>query len=70
MTDCSIRFEDNALSRYHCIINYNNSWQIQDGDGRKMSTNGTWLYAEESFPVYNQMLFKVGETLFRADLKS
>jgi hypothetical protein len=36
-----------------------------DGDGNKTSTNGTWLFADELFKVYDQMLFKAGQTLFR-----
>ena len=68
MSDCNIRFDDNSLSRYHCIITYSNGWHIQDGDGKKISTNGTWLFAEEFFEIYNGMMFKAGESLFRADL--
>ena len=68
MSDCKIRFDDNSLSRYHCIITFNRVWYIQDGDGKKLSTNGTWLFAEDFFEVYDGMFFKVGETLFRSDI--
>ena len=41
---------------------------MQDGDGKKFSTNGTWLFAEKSFEIYSGMMFKAGESLFRTDL--
>ncbi|OMJ80059.1 hypothetical protein SteCoe_19789 [Stentor coeruleus] len=67
MNDCAIRFDDNSLSRYHCIITYKDRWIIQDGDGNKISTNGTWLFVEEFFEIHNEMIFKVGETTFRTE---
>ncbi|OMJ83356.1 hypothetical protein SteCoe_15759 [Stentor coeruleus] len=69
MSDCTIRFDDSSLSRYHCLITFNGWWYMQDGDGKKISTNGTWLFAEDFYEVYNGMLFKVGETLMRTDIK-
>lgn len=70
MADCRIRFDDNSLSRYHCMITFNGWWYIQDGDGKKISTNGTWLFVDEFFEIFHGMLFKAGETLFRADIRS
>lgn len=70
MTDCQIRFEDSSLSRYHCSLVYNEHWQIVDGDGEKPSTNGTWLFANNFFEIYDGMQFKVGETLFKAQITS
>jgi hypothetical protein len=68
MNDCDIRFEDSSLSRYHCFLYYDSGWMIQDGDGKKLSTNGTWMFVEQFFEVYNEMVFKAGETLFQAKL--
>ena len=65
MVDCSIRIDDNSLSRYHCIFQFENQWALVDGDGEKQSTNGTWLFAENFMELYDQMVFKVGETLFK-----
>ena len=65
MSDCSIRFDDSSLSRYHCLISYKRGWYIQDGDETKPSTNGTWLFAEEFVEVYDNMVFKAAETLFK-----
>ena len=70
MTDCQIRFEDTSLSRYHCALHYEKSWMIHDGEQEKPSTNGTWLFAEQFFEIFDGMTFKVGETLFRSQLTS
>jgi hypothetical protein len=68
MTDCTIKFDDNSLSRYHCLISFKDKWVVQDGDGKVQSTNGTWLFVEEFFEVYHEMIMKVGETTFRTEL--
>lgn len=68
MTDCSIRFEDNSLSRCHCMLSYADGWNLIDGDGEKNSTNGTWLFVEQFFEVHENMVFKAGETLFKSQL--
>ena len=47
---------------------YDEEWKIQDGDGKKLSTNGTWLFVEQFFEVFNDMVFKAGESLFKAKL--
>jgi hypothetical protein len=43
-------------------------WVLYDGDGAKLSTNGTWLFVDELFEIYDNMIFKAGQTLFRASL--
>lgn len=47
---------------------YSDAWMIMDGDGKKLSTNGTWLFAEQFFEIYDGMIFKAGETLFRTKI--
>jgi hypothetical protein len=41
-------------------------WCLEDGDGTKKSTNGTWLYIEDPFEIHNNMIFKAGSLLFKA----
>ena len=49
-----------------CQIEYlNGNWILRDGDGAKNSTNGTWLFVDELFKVYDGMVFKAGQALFR-----
>ena len=52
------------------MLYYEDSWMITDGDGEKPSTNGTWLFADHFFEVFDGMSFKVGETLFKAQITS
>lgn len=67
MIDCKIRFDDNSLSRYQCTMRFENQkWVLRDGDGKKSSTNGTWLFADEYFEIYEDLVFKAGQTLFQA----
>ncbi|OMJ66943.1 hypothetical protein SteCoe_36043 [Stentor coeruleus] len=66
--DCDIRFEDTSLSRNHCYMYYADAWMIMDGDGKKLSTNGTWLFVEQFFEFYDGLVFKAGESLFKAKI--
>jgi len=68
MSDCTIRFEDTSLSRYHCLFYFDKQWIVSDGDGEKASTNGTWLFADNFFEIFDGMNFKVGESLFKAQI--
>lgn len=66
MPSCSIKFDDNQLSRLQCTIeNIDGNWILNDGDGTKNSTNGTWLFVDELFKIYDGMVFKAGQTLFK-----
>ena len=68
MADCHIKFDDNSLSRYQCSLMFveGKGWFVMDGDGKKCSTNGTWLFVDELFEIFNNMVFKAGQTLFQA----
>ena len=66
MNDCDIKLEDTSLSRYHCCLYYDTVWTLLDGDGKKLSTNGTWLFVEQFLDIYDGMVFKAGETLFKS----
>jgi hypothetical protein len=45
-----------------------NEWRLSDGNGTKLSTNGTWLFAEDEFEIFDQLIFKAGQTLFKTTL--
>ncbi len=54
MTNCDIKFDDNSLSRLQCCIVFEDgNWVLKDGDGSKLSTNGTWLFVDELFKIYD-----------------
>ena len=43
MSGCDIKFDDFSLSRRQCNIFWEDeNWILTDGDGQKLSTNGTW----------------------------
>lgn len=67
MADCQVQFDDTSLSRYQCALFYkeNEGWYAADGDSVKSSTNGTWLFLDDYFPIESDMVFKAGMTLFR-----
>jgi len=76
--DCEVTINDNLLSRFHCYIEYNNivGWIIKDGYTVKnkdiyehcYSTNGTWMYLNDDFPIHEGMSFKAFQTLFECHL--
>lgn len=76
--NCEVVVEDNMLSRVHCTVEYRNNvgWVIRDGvyntnkDGNvevKPSTNGTWLFASEEMPIYEGLIFKSNNNLFKCN---
>jgi hypothetical protein len=67
MADCQVKFEDAGLSRCQCRLLYSNgNWKLQDGDGLKASTNGTWVMVQTCFPLGVKTVFKAGRMLFEA----
>ena len=73
---CQVRLKNNNISRIQSKYNNNmessyrmmfmgRNWMLFDGDGLKHSTNGTWLFVDKMFPLYNNLLFKAGDLLFK-----
>ena len=64
---CQVRFNDTSLSRVQCTIDYiDDRWLIKDGDGaQKMSTNGTWLFAEDEIKIEHKSIVKAGLSIFQ-----
>ena len=76
-SDNNIVIDDDMLSRIHCTIDYmNEKWYIQDGFAKKgiedkdiqKSTNGSWIYAYDECPIFNNMIFKANHNLFICNL--
>ena len=64
--DIDFNFEDDDVSRKQCIIYYeDNNWYIQDGDGIKPSSNGTWFYPEKYYDILDGMIIRMGTTSFK-----
>ena len=71
--DCDVCIEDNMLSRLHCVVRFNKEeecWELKDGNGfGKKSTNGTWVYVNESTMIEEGMIFKSNHNLFECKYK-
>ena len=64
---CDVAIEDAVLSKLQAHIYFNQEkecWVLEDGFNGKRSLNGTWLYLNDDFKIYNGMTFKANQTLF------
>ena len=71
--NCNIIIEDMMLSKIQCRIEYisrEKKFYLNDGDGKKESTNGTWVFIINPTQITNNFLFKAEHTLFVANLIS
>ena len=58
---CDVAIEDAVLSKIQANIYFNQEkecWYLEDGHNNKRSLNGTWLYLNEDYDIYNGMTFK------------
>lgn len=63
--NCDIRIEDKLLSKTQAHIKFvDNNWRLFDGYNGKGSTNGTWIYLNDDFEMYDGMTFKANQTIF------
>ena len=68
---CNIIIEDMMLSKIQCRIEYSindKCFYLYDGDGKKESTNGTWVFILNPTKITNNFMFKAEHTLFVANL--
>ena len=64
-----IQLNDKLLSQIHCIINYSNEgWKLFDGQPNKPSTNGTWVYINNEYIMYDKMIFRTNQIMFQASI--
>jgi len=67
MKDCKLKFDDAGLSRYQCVLLCESGrWQVQDGDGVRASTNGTWALVKGKKTLQGSTLLKAGGVLIEA----
>ena len=69
--NCDVIIEDMMLSKIQCYIEYNANdklFYLNDGDGKKESTNGTWVFILNPTKITNNFMFKAEHTLFVANL--
>ena len=67
--NCDIRIDDKLLSKTQAHIKYvDKNWKLFDGYNGKNSTNGTWIYLNEEFEIYDGMTFKANQTIFNVNV--
>jgi hypothetical protein len=69
--NCDVVIEDAVLSKFQAHIYFNHEkecWCLEDGFNSKKSLNGTWLYLNDDFEIYDGMTFKANQTLFQANI--
>jgi hypothetical protein len=66
-SSADIQLNDKLLSKVHCEISYQepDGWVLIDGCAGKPSTNGTWIYLNDDFQIYEKMIFKSNQTIFQ-----
>ena len=68
---CTIAFQATSLSRKQCMIyRHNDDIFLEDGDGKNGSTNGTWVFVDVDIIIENGLIFKAGQSLFKASIVS
>ena len=68
---CDVVIDDVMLSKIHTCIEYKpekNIFYLYDGDGKKESTNGTWVFILNPIKITDNFMFKAEHTLFIATL--
>ena len=67
--NCTIPFQSASLSRKQCMIyKAHDGIYIVDGDGKKTSTNGTWIFVDSDCFLEDGLIFKAGQSLFRVSV--
>ena len=68
---CDVVIDDVMLSKIHTCIEYKpekNIFYLYDGDAKKESTNGTWVFIINPIKITDNFMFKAEHTLFIATL--
>lgn len=68
---CNITIDDDMLSKTHACIEYkfkDKSVYLYDGDIKKESKNGTWVFIGNPIQITDNFTFKAEHTLFVANI--
>jgi len=69
LSTCTVVFDEYGVSRIQCkIFCEDGQWYLKDGDGFKKSTNGTWILLQDKKIMFNKMIFKVCNTVFKTHM--
>jgi hypothetical protein len=71
-TKCSLNIDHPSLSKKHCTVIYNEQeemWSIVDGNKEKNSTNGTWIWVNSKFELFEKKtIVKIGNYKIKIDV--
>jgi len=67
-----IHIDDKLMSKIHCVINFSETsgWILYDGFNNKRSMNGSWLYLNDDYEIYNKMIFSSNQNIFQIDFEN
>lgn len=53
------------------MINFSETqgWTLYDGFNNKPSMNGTWLYLNDDYEIFDKMIFKSNQTIFQCEFE-
>ena len=60
--NCDVIVNGEGVSKIQCTLKYSQEqkiWILQDGTDDKQSYNGTWVVANHSYPLYNDMEIEI-----------
>ncbi len=67
LNQCDVCVDEKQLSRVQSTIEHiDDKWMIRDGDGAKLTTNGTWLYLTSPLPITDGLFFRLGRVSYKA----
>lgn len=66
--NCEVVIQDYLASKVHCFLRFVEKWELVDGDGEKISTNGVWVYINEPLEIGDGMYYKANHTIFQTSL--
>jgi len=68
MIQVSLDINQGNLLFNHSLYYDNDKWVLEDGNSGRTSTNGTWLFVDDFYPLQNGTVFKAGQTLYGVKL--
>lgn len=69
---CDISLHPSSYSRIQTTFTYDEDekfWYVQDGNGEKLSTNGTWVFLNWDWKIEENIQFRIGQSLLKIGIQ-
>lgn len=67
---CDIEIDNPHVSKIQSTIIFKEgNWFLFDSDGTNETTNGTWILLEDYYKIYDNMIIRIGSTIFSCKLR-